>query len=47
MDLKEIAPVQAQRDHKPKAVGDLRQLLRFLSYYHTYIPSFSQIVKPT
>ncbi|KAL0183886.1 hypothetical protein M9458_019582, partial [Cirrhinus mrigala] len=46
MDPKEIAPVQALRDHNPKTVGDLRQLLGFLSYYRTYITSFSQIAKP-
>lgn len=46
MDPKDIAPVQGLRDHNPKTIGDLRQLLGFLSYYHTYIPSFCQIAKP-
>ena len=46
MDPAEIASVQALQDRKAETVGDLRKMLRFLSYYHPYIPNFLRIAKP-
>lgn len=41
MDLAEIAPVLALKERTPATVGDLRQMLGFLSYYRSFIPNFA------
>lgn len=45
MDPAEIAPVQALKDKPPSTVGELSQVLGFLSYYGVYIPDFSKVAK--
>lgn len=46
MDPAEIAPVMALKERTPTTVGGLRQMLGFLSYYHSFIPNFARIAKP-
>lgn len=46
MDPAEIAPVLALKEKMPRTVGDLRQLLGFLSYYRSFVPSFACKAKP-
>lgn len=41
MDPVEVAPVKALKERTPTTVGDLRQMLGFLSYYRPFIPNFS------
>lgn len=46
VDPKDIEAVQALKHRTPQTVGDVRQLLGFLSYYRTYVQDFSRIAKP-
>lgn len=46
MDPAEIAPVMALKERRPAKVGDLRQMLGFLSYYRSFIPNFACKAKP-
>lgn len=43
MDPAETAPVKALKERMPATVGDLHQMLGFLSYYRSYIPNFSRV----
>lgn len=42
---KDIEAVQALKHKRPQMVGEVRQLLGFLSYYRTYVQDFSCIDK--
>lgn len=46
MDPKDLEAVRALKNKTPQTVGDVRQLLGFLSYYRTYMQDFSRIAKP-
>lgn len=46
VDPKEIEAVQAFKHKRPQTVGEVQQLLCFLSYYRTYVQDFSSIAKP-
>lgn len=41
-----LKPLRLQGGKPPRTVGEVRKLLGFLSYYHTYIQDFSEISKP-
>uniref|UniRef100_A0A8C4NM60 Gypsy retrotransposon integrase-like protein 1 n=1 Tax=Dicentrarchus labrax TaxID=13489 RepID=A0A8C4NM60_DICLA len=46
MDPKDLEAVRALKNKTPQTVGDVRQLLGFLSYYRTYVQDFSRVAKP-
>lgn len=46
VDPKDIQAVMSLREKRPTTVGEVRQLLGFLSYYRMYIQDFSRIAKP-
>ena len=46
VDPKDLEAVQVLKHKAPKTVGEVRQLLGFLSYYRTYVQDFSRIAKP-
>ncbi|KAL1280032.1 hypothetical protein QQF64_014632 [Cirrhinus molitorella] len=46
MDPAEMAPVMALKGKTPATVGEVRQMLGFLSYYRSFIPNFSCVAHP-
>ena len=46
VDPSGIAAVISLAERKPLTVGEVRQLVGFLSYYRGYIPNFAKIAKP-
>lgn len=46
IDPRDLEAAQSLTAKIPQMVGDVRQLLGFLSYYHSYIQDFSCIAKP-
>uniref|UniRef100_A0A3B3YDY6 Gypsy retrotransposon integrase-like protein 1 n=1 Tax=Poecilia mexicana TaxID=48701 RepID=A0A3B3YDY6_9TELE len=46
VDPQDIQAVVSLKEKRPTTVGEVRQLLGFLSYYRTYIQDFSRIAKP-
>ena len=42
----EITAVTTLAEKKPRTVGEVRQLIGFLSYYRRYIPNFACLAKP-
>ncbi|CAJ1087323.1 unnamed protein product [Xyrichtys novacula] len=46
MDPAELAPVMALKEKTPATVGEVRQMLGFLSYYRPFIPNFSGVAQP-
>ena len=46
VDPKDLDAMLALKTKPPQTVGDLRQVLGFLSYYHSYVQDFAKIAKP-
>lgn len=46
VDPKDLEAVLALKTKNPQTVGELRQILGFLSYYRSYIQHFAKIAKP-
>lgn len=46
VDPKDIQAVLSLREKRPSTVGEVRQLLGFLSYYRMFIQDFSRVAKP-
>ena len=46
MDPSGITAVTTLAEKKPRTVGEVRQLIGFLSYYRRYIPNFACLAKP-
>ena len=46
VDPSGITAVTSLAEKQPKTVGEVRQLMEFLSYYRRYIPCFSYLAKP-
>ena len=45
MDARDTEAVQSLKDKQPSKVGEVRQILGFISYYRKYIPDFSRRAK--
>lgn len=45
MDTKDLEAIWDLKDKTPQTVGDVRQLLGFLSYYRTYVQDFLHLAK--
>lgn len=46
MDPEEMVPVRALKEKTPATVGEVHQMLGFLSYYRPFIPNFSHVAHP-
>ena len=46
MDPKNVEPIEALKETRPKTVGKVRKLLGFLGYYRCYIKDFAHIAQP-
>lgn len=46
VDPKDLEAVRALKNRAPKTVGDVRQVLGFLSYYRSFVQDFSRIAQP-
>ena len=46
VDPKDLEAVRVLKYRAPKTVGDVRQVLGFLSYYRSYVQDFSRIAQP-
>ena len=46
VDPSGITAVTTLAEKKPRTVGEVRQLIGFLSYYRRYIPNFACLAKP-
>ena len=46
VDPKDLEAVRVLKHRTPKTVGDIRQVLGFLSYYRSYVQDFSRIAQP-
>ena len=46
VDPSGITAVTSLAEKQPKTVGEVRQLMGFLSYYRRYIPNFAYLAKP-
>ena len=46
MDSKNVEPIEALKETRPKTVGEVRKLLGFLGYYRRYIKDFACTAQP-
>jgi len=46
VDPSGITAVTSLAEKKPLTVGEVRQLVGFLGYYHRHIPNFARLAKP-
>lgn len=46
IDPQDLAAVLTLKGTEPRTVGDVKSLLGFLGYYHSFIPDFSRLAKP-
>lgn len=46
VDPKDLEAVRVLKQRAPKTVGDVRQVLGFLSYYRSFVQDFSRIAQP-
>lgn len=46
IDPKDLDAVRVWKTKTPTTIGEVRQMLGFLSYYRTYVQDFSRIAKP-
>lgn len=46
VDPKDLEAVRVLKHRTPKTVGDVRQVLGFLSYYRSFVQDFSRIAQP-
>ena len=46
MDPKNVEPIEALKETRPKTVSEVRKLLGFLGYYRHYIKDFARMAQP-
>ena len=46
MDPKNVEPVRALKELKPKNLGEVRKLVGLLSVYRRFVPNFARLAKP-